>query len=112
MVKNDLSDGDSHKSTWYNCNDGEGIHAVYGVGDGDEEEDYDSDEIDDEFFSEENFAEYMWMENIEEFDKAEMQRLEEEAMTKECIEACSARDDEQNEDESIAGDDFFTGLDM
>lgn len=109
MVKNDPSDGESHKSSWYNCNDGEGIHAVYGV----EEEDYDSDDFDDDFFTDENFAEYMWMENIEEFDKAEMQRLEEEAMTKDCIEACSPRDDEQQADEdAIAADQDPSGLNM
>lgn len=32
------------------------------------------------------FEEYLWMENEEEFDKTELQRLEEEALMKECIE--------------------------
>lgn len=35
----------------------------------------------------EDFSEYMWMENEEEFDKQEMQRLEEEALMEQCIEA-------------------------
>lgn len=91
MVQNDPADGDSHKSAWYNCNDDEGIRAVYGV-----DEVYDSDDEDEEE-DEENFADYMWMENIEEFDNAEMQRLEEEAMTKDCMEAC--RDDKSSADE-------------
>lgn len=34
-----------------------------------------------------DFSEYMWMENEEEFDKLEMQRLEEEALMEQCIEA-------------------------
>lgn len=36
--------------------------------------------------SEVDFAEYMWMENEEEFDKIEWQRLEEEELIKDCIE--------------------------
>lgn len=36
---------------------------------------------------EDDFAEYMWMMNEEEFDKEEMQRLEEEALMEQCIEA-------------------------
>ncbi|XP_055523685.1 polyadenylate-binding protein-interacting protein 2 [Wyeomyia smithii] len=35
----------------------------------------------------EDFSEYLWMENEEEFDKQEMQRLEEEALMEQCIEA-------------------------
>lgn len=34
-----------------------------------------------------DFSEYMWMLNEEEFDKEEMQRLEEEALMEQCIEA-------------------------
>lgn len=34
-----------------------------------------------------DFSEYMWMMNEEEFDKEEMQRLEEEALMEQCIEA-------------------------
>lgn len=37
--------------------------------------------------NDEDFSEYMWMENEEEFDKQEMQRLEEEALMEQCIEA-------------------------
>lgn len=35
----------------------------------------------------ESFDEYLWMENEEEFEKSEMQRLEEEALMEECAEA-------------------------
>ncbi|XP_058467278.1 polyadenylate-binding protein-interacting protein 2 [Malaya genurostris] len=51
----------------------------------------------------EDFSEYMWMENEEEFDKQEMQRLEEEALMEQCIEAM-LRDEleaQENEDEEI-----------
>jgi len=34
-----------------------------------------------------DFSEYMWMENEEEFDKNELQRLEEEDIMNDCIEA-------------------------
>lgn len=36
---------------------------------------------------ENDFSEYLWMENEEEFDKEVMQKLEEEALMEECIEA-------------------------
>ncbi|CAH1153684.1 unnamed protein product [Phaedon cochleariae] len=36
---------------------------------------------------ENDFSEYLWMENEEEFDKEVMQRLEEEALMEQCIEA-------------------------
>lgn len=35
----------------------------------------------------ESFDDYLWMENEEEFEKTEMQRLEEEALMEECVEA-------------------------
>lgn len=35
----------------------------------------------------EDFADYLWMVDEEEFDNQEMQRLEEEALTEQCIEA-------------------------
>ncbi|XP_026465034.1 uncharacterized protein LOC113367662 [Ctenocephalides felis] len=35
----------------------------------------------------EDFSEYLWMENEEEFDKQVMQQLEEEALMEQCIEA-------------------------
>ncbi|XP_060537110.1 polyadenylate-binding protein-interacting protein 2B [Cylas formicarius] len=37
--------------------------------------------------AENDFSEYMWMENEEEFDKEVMQRLEEEELMEECMEA-------------------------
>ncbi|XP_076262120.1 polyA-binding protein interacting protein 2 [Rhynchophorus ferrugineus] len=36
---------------------------------------------------ENDFSEYLWMENEEEFDKEVMQKLEEEALMEECMEA-------------------------
>lgn len=48
------------------------------------EEDYDSlSEVEEDI----DFSEYLWMENEEEFDKDELQRLEEEEIMKECLEA-------------------------
>ena len=52
--------------------------------------DIDSDEFDaNEFDSsfDDDFSEYLWMENEEEFDTEEMKRLEEEALMEQCIEA-------------------------
>ncbi|CAH1158789.1 unnamed protein product [Phyllotreta striolata] len=37
--------------------------------------------------AETDFSEYLWMEHEEEFDKEVMQRLEEEALMEECLEA-------------------------
>ncbi|CAH0561954.1 unnamed protein product [Brassicogethes aeneus] len=45
--------------------------------------------------AEDDFSEYLWMENEEEFDKEELQRLEEEALMEQCIEAML--DDENSE---------------
>lgn len=39
----------------------------------------------------EDFADYLWMVDEEEFDNQEMQRLEEEALTEQCIEAMDER---------------------
>lgn len=53
---------------------------------------YDSD-VEDDFSTPPNeeetddFSDYLWMENEEEFDKQEMQKLEDEALMEECIEA-------------------------
>lgn len=46
-----------------------------------------------------NFEEYLWMENEEEFDKTELQRLEEEALMKECME--NMQDDAYDNDEML-----------
>ncbi|KAM7359347.1 polyA-binding protein interacting protein 2 isoform 1-T3 [Cochliomyia hominivorax] len=46
-----------------------------------EESDSEFDELDPDF------TEYLWMENEEEFDKIELQRLEDEELMKECIDA-------------------------
>lgn len=47
------------------------------------------------------FSEYLWMENEEEFDKEVMQRLEEEALMEQCIEAMLA--DETSDSVSSSG---------
>ncbi|KAK9890286.1 hypothetical protein WA026_010389 [Henosepilachna vigintioctopunctata] len=47
------------------------------------------------------FSEYLWMENEEEFDKEVMQRLEEEALMEQCIEAMLA--DETSDSNMIQG---------
>lgn len=48
------------------------------------EEDYDSlSEVEEDT----DFSEYLWMENEEEFDKDELQRLEEEEIMQQCLEA-------------------------
>uniref|UniRef100_A0A1A9WKT8 Ataxin-2 C-terminal domain-containing protein n=1 Tax=Glossina brevipalpis TaxID=37001 RepID=A0A1A9WKT8_9MUSC len=44
-------------------------------------------ESDNDLDDEQDFSEYLWMENEEEFDKIELQRLEEEELMKECIDA-------------------------
>ncbi|XP_063704936.1 polyadenylate-binding protein-interacting protein 2 [Culicoides brevitarsis] len=46
-----------------------------------------------------DFSEYMWMENEEEFDEAEMQRLEEQALMEQCMEAMLEDEIEESEDE-------------
>lgn len=43
----------------------------------------------------ESFDDYLWMENEEEFEKSEMQRLEEEALMEECVEAMQDDEDEE-----------------
>lgn len=50
----------------------------------------------------ESFDEYLWMENEEEFEKSEMQRLQEEALMEECEEAM--RDNEEEEEEHLHSD--------
>ncbi|KAF5291987.1 hypothetical protein FQA39_LY14148 [Lamprigera yunnana] len=42
--------------------------------------------------AENDFAEYLWMENEEEFDKQVMQQLEEEELMEQCIEAMLAEE--------------------
>lgn len=56
----------------------------------------------------EDFSEYMWMENEEEFDKQEMQRLEEEALMEQCIEAMLQ--DELDAQETSREDTTLSGL--
>uniref|UniRef100_A0A1L8ED51 Putative polyadenylate-binding protein-interacting protein 2b n=1 Tax=Haematobia irritans TaxID=7368 RepID=A0A1L8ED51_HAEIR len=44
-------------------------------------------ESDNEFDDEPDFSEYLWMENEEEFDSTELQRLQDEDLMKECLDA-------------------------
>ncbi|KAL1461511.1 hypothetical protein WDU94_013400 [Cyamophila willieti] len=46
-----------------------------------------------------DFSEYMWMENVDEFDKEVMQQLEEEALMEECIEAMLEEEEEEADDD-------------
>lgn len=82
------------------------IFSASGGGNGYHEASFDQDDFDTENQDEngnenaENFEEYLWMENEEEFDKTELQRLEEEALMRECME--NMQDDDN--DEMIDGD--------
>lgn len=80
------------------------IFATSGGGNGFHEPSFDQDDFDgdnqDDIGSENadaSFEEYLWMENEEEFDKSELQRLEEEALMKECME--NMQDDAYDSDE-------------
>lgn len=44
-------------------------------------------ESDNEIDDEPDFSEYLWMENEEEFDKSELQRLEDEETMKDCLDS-------------------------
>lgn len=55
-----------------------------------------------------DFSEYLWMAEEEEFDKLEMQRLEEEALMEQCMEAMlddeldeAGNDDDHDDQESL-----------
>lgn len=73
---------------------------------GDAQFDFDDNELDGindiEHGFDDDFSEYMWMENEEEFDKLEMQRLEEEALMQQCVEDLD--DDSEIHDEHICSD--------
>lgn len=82
------------------------IFSTSGGGNGYHETPFDQDDFDtenqDEIGSENadaSFEEYLWMENEEEFDKTELQRLEEEALMKECME--NMQDDAYDNDEMV-----------
>lgn len=49
----------------------------------------------------ESFDEYLWMENEEEFEKSEMQRLQEEALMEECAEAMQDDDEDGEEEDDV-----------
>lgn len=73
-----------------------GGSGYHGFSEGLHDDDLDTESTDD-FGSEnaeQNFDEYMWMEHEEEFDKIEMQRLEEEELIKQCME--NAQDDDDD----------------
>lgn len=46
----------------------------------------------------ESFDDYLWMEHEEEFEKSEMQRLEEEALMEECVEAMQEAAEQEETD--------------
>lgn len=77
------------------------IFSASGGGNGYHETSFDQDDFEEnqDDIGNENadasFEEYLWMENEEEFDKTELQRLEEEALMKECME--NMQDDENDE---------------
>lgn len=68
--------------------------------------DFGNNESDNTF--DDDFSEYLWMENEEEFDKLEMQRLEEEALMEQCIEAM-LQDELDAEQNQIFADDLTDG---
>lgn len=84
------------------------IFSVSGGGNSYHEASFDQDDFDtenqDDIGSEnaESFEEYLWMENEEEFDKTEMQRLEEEALMRECME--NMQEDGYDNDEMVDSD--------
>lgn len=85
------------------------IFAASGGGNGYHEASFDQDDFDTENQddvgnenAEINFEEYLWMENEEEFDKTELQRLEEEALMRECME--NMQDDGYDNDDIVDSD--------
>lgn len=83
----------------FNLPGGGGGSGYHGFGD---QPHYDADDLDidssmEEFANENDgtFDDYMWMENEEEFDKMEMERLEVEALISECME--NAQDDDDDD---------------
>lgn len=81
------------------------IFSTGGGGNGYHETSFDQDDFDTENLddmgieaADASFEEYLWMENEEEFDKTELQRLEEEALMKECME--NMQDDDNDEMDS------------
>ncbi|XP_005184569.1 polyadenylate-binding protein-interacting protein 2B [Musca domestica] len=71
-----------------------------------EESDNDLDDL------EPDFSEYLWMENEEEFDKTELQRLEDEELMKECIDAMldDELEEEINEWEKLKNEELSAAL--
>lgn len=85
------------------------IFSVSGGGNSYHEASFDQDDFDTENQddigsdnAETSFEEYLWMENEEEFDKTELQRLEEEALMRECME--NMQDDGYDNDEMLDND--------
>ncbi|XP_073816172.1 polyA-binding protein interacting protein 2 [Musca autumnalis] len=71
-----------------------------------EESDNDLDDL------EPDFSEYLWMENEEEFDKTELQRLEDEELMKECIDAMldDELEEQINEWEKVKNEELSAAL--
>lgn len=68
-----------------------------------DQDDIDADNTDDlgSENTDSDFDEYMWMENEEEFDKIEWQRLEEEELMKQCMENMLEDDEELSDSENL-----------
>ncbi|XP_013102925.1 polyadenylate-binding protein-interacting protein 2B [Stomoxys calcitrans] len=69
-------------------------------------------ESDNDLDDEPDFSEYLWMENEEEFDKTELQRLEDEDLMKECLDAMldDELEEQINEWEKVKNDELNAAL--
>lgn len=83
---------------------GSGYHN-YNEGLHDEDIDTESSEDFGSENAEHTFDEYMWMEHEEEFDQIEMERLEVEELTRQCMIECMGSS--QDEDEEIADSELY-----
>ena len=77
---------------------GAGGSGGYGYSESPFDDDDDVDRSDETTETPDNdFNEYLWMENEEEFDKLEWQRLEEEELMEQCIENMMEDENDENE---------------
>uniref|UniRef100_A0A1L8EDD3 Putative polyadenylate-binding protein-interacting protein 2b n=1 Tax=Haematobia irritans TaxID=7368 RepID=A0A1L8EDD3_HAEIR len=69
-------------------------------------------ESDNEFDDEPDFSEYLWMENEEEFDSTELQRLQDEDLMKECLDAMldDELEDQMEELEKIMDEELSSAI--
>lgn len=75
---------------------GGGGSSYHCYSDGPHDDDFDTESTEDfgSESAEHTFDEYMWMVNEEEFDKIEMQRLDEEELIRQCLEHAQDDDDD------------------